>query len=190
MTKGELFMKKFWKAFVMLLTTSRIFGAVSLLFLVPLTPIFYIIYTLCIASDIADGYIARKKEVTSNFGAFYDSVADLILIGILLAVLIPVLAMSPWILALIGLVLGVRVFALSIGFWKYRTLSLLHTYSNKGAGLVLACFPLFLGLFGLTIAFLIIFIAAFSSAFEEMIITIRAKKLNRNIISVFHVNNL
>jgi CDP-diacylglycerol--glycerol-3-phosphate 3-phosphatidyltransferase len=104
-------------------------------------------------------------------------------------VLIPVLSLSTWIISLIALVIVVRLFALAIGFWKYNTFSMLHTYSNKAAGLVMACFPLFLGLFGLNIAFLIIFFAAFTSAFEEFIITIRAKKLDRNIISVFHVND-
>jgi CDP-diacylglycerol--glycerol-3-phosphate 3-phosphatidyltransferase len=185
-------MKKFWKAFVMALTTSRIIGAFSLLLFWenPLaSPLFYIIYTYCILSDIADGFIARKAKVTSNFGAIFDSTADLILIAILLIVLIPALSLRPWILFLIGLVLFVRAVALSIGWMKYRTLSLLHTYSNKGAGLVMACFPLFLGIFGLNVAFLIIFFAAFGSALEEMVITIRANKLDRNIVSVFHVRN-
>ncbi|MCL2605264.1 MAG: CDP-alcohol phosphatidyltransferase family protein [Defluviitaleaceae bacterium] len=186
-------MKKFWKTFVMSLTTSRVIGAFSLLLFRanPLTSVlFYIIYTWCIFSDIADGYIARKKRVTSNFGAIYDSTADLLLIGILLFVLIPALSLRPWIMVLIGLVLGTRAIALGIGWMKYKTLSLLHTYSNKGAGLIMACFPLFLGLFGLNAAFLIIFFAAFGSAVEEMVITLRANKLDRNIISVFHVNNI
>jgi CDP-diacylglycerol--glycerol-3-phosphate 3-phosphatidyltransferase len=178
---------------VMSLTTSRVIGAFALLLFRadPLSSImFYVIYTWCIFSDIADGNIARRKKVTSNFGAIYDSTADLIMIAILLFVLIPALSLSPWIMALIGLVLTVRFIALGIGWMKYKTLSLLHTYSNKGAGLIMACFPLFLGLFGLNIAFLIIFFAAFGSAVEEMVITLRANKLDRNIISVFHVNNI
>jgi CDP-diacylglycerol--glycerol-3-phosphate 3-phosphatidyltransferase len=181
--------KKIIKGCVMALTTSRVVGAVSLLFLTPLTLLFYIVYAWCIASDILDGYVARRAKVTSNFGAIYDSSADLFLIAVILIVLIPVLSMSAWILSLIALVLAVRFISFGIGWMKYKTLSLLHTYSNKGAGLVMACFPLFLGLFGLNIAFLIAFAAAIVSAVEEMIITIRANKLNRNIISVFHVNN-
>jgi len=186
-------MKKFWKAFVMTLTASRVVGAFALLLFRanPLSSLmFYIVYTWCIFSDIADGYIARKKKVTSNFGAIFDSSADLLMIAILLFVLIPALSLRPWIMVLIGLVLAVRFVALGIGWMKYKTLSLLHTYSNKGAGLIMACFPLFLGLFGLNIAFLIIFFAAFGSAVEEMVITIKANTLNRNIVSVFHVNNV
>jgi CDP-diacylglycerol--glycerol-3-phosphate 3-phosphatidyltransferase len=182
-------MKKFIKACVMLMTASRVVGALSLLLLTPLMPPFYIVYVWCIASDILDGHVARRAKVTSNVGAIFDSTADLILIAVLLVVLIPALSFSMWIIALIGLVLLVRFSSWGIGLMKYRTFSLLHSYSNKAAGLVMACFPLFLGLFGLTIAFLIAFAAAFLSAAEEMAITLRAKELNRNIISVFHVNN-
>ena len=52
-----------FKYIVNLITISRIFGAFSLLlivYLVGLSPLFYIIYTLCIFTDILDGYIARK----------------------------------------------------------------------------------------------------------------------------------
>ena len=176
------------KTVVNLITISRIFGAFTLLLISPLTAIFYVIYTLCITSDIADGYLARKTKTTSNFGAFLDSTADLILIAIVLIILIPLLDFAPWMLFMVGGVVVTRLLALGIGFAKYRTLSLLHTYANKSAGLIMACFPLFYGLLGLTIAFLIIFFVASLSALEELAITIRAKQLNRNIPSLLHIN--
>jgi len=175
------------KKVVNLITISRIFGAFLLLFITPLTALFYIVYTTCIITDIADGFIARKTKTTSNFGAFLDSAADLIFIAVVLIIFIPLLALELWILYLIAVVIVIRLTALAIGFSKYRTLSLLHTYSNKAAGLILACFPIFLGFLGITAAFLIIFAAASISALEELVITIRSKKLNRNITSVFNI---
>ena len=177
------------KALVMSITVSRILGAFSLLLITPMSLLFYTIYILCILSDIADGHIARKTKTTSDFGAFMDSIADLILIAILLFIFIPVIFTDPsfgiWIFYLIGLVIAIRLLALAIGFAKYRTLTLLHTYSNKAAGLVMACFPIFYGFLGLQVGFLIVFAAAFLSAFEELIITIRSKKLDRDVRSMF-----
>ncbi|MCL2218022.1 MAG: CDP-alcohol phosphatidyltransferase family protein [Defluviitaleaceae bacterium] len=168
----------------MLITASRVVGAFSLLLLVPLSGIFYLVYAWCIASDILDGYIARKTRTTSNFGAFLDSAADLNLIAILLVIFLPLLNWDLWMLVLVGIVIFTRAVALSIGFVKYRTLTLLHTYANKGAGLVLASFPILYGLSGLAITISILFTAAFLSAFEELIITIRSKTLDRNITSM------
>jgi CDP-diacylglycerol--glycerol-3-phosphate 3-phosphatidyltransferase len=176
------------KVIVTTITLSRVAGAVVLLIIAPMTAIFYLIYTLCIISDIIDGPIARRTKTASNFGAFLDSAADLFFIAIVLIIFIPLLAFEAWMLFGVALVIGIRILALSIGFAKYRTLTLLHTYANKGAGLVMACFPIFFGLLGLAIAFTIIFAAASLSALEELIITIRSKELNRNIISLFYTS--
>jgi len=173
------------KKVVNLITISRIFGALALLLIAPLTALFYVIYTLCIISDIADGQLARRLKVTSNFGAFLDSSADLIFIAIVLIILIPLLAFELWMLSLVAAVIMVRLLAFSIGFAKYRTLTLLHTYANKGSGLILGCFPIFYGVLGLSSALVIVFIGAILAAIEELVITIRSKELNRNIVSLF-----
>ena len=85
----------------------------------------------------------------------------------------------------IAVVVVIRLLALTIGFVKYRTLTLLHTYAKKAAGLIMACFPIYFVLLGITIAFFIIFSAACLSALEELVITIRSKKLNRNVTGIF-----
>jgi CDP-diacylglycerol--glycerol-3-phosphate 3-phosphatidyltransferase len=173
------------KTFVTSITLSRVLMSVVLLLITPLTAIFYLVYTYCVVSDIVDGPIARRTKTASNFGAFLDSAADLFFIAIVLIVFIPLLALELWMLYCVALVIVIRLIALGIGYKKFRTLTLLHTYANKGAGLVMACFPIFFGLLGQTAAFLIIFIAACSSAIEELIITIRSKELQRNKKSLF-----
>jgi len=143
--------------------------------------LFYAVYTLCVASDIIDGPLARKTNTTSNLGALLDSAADFLLAMVVLFILVPILPLETWMLFAIVLVLFLRIVGFSIGFYKYRTFTMLHTYANKVQGLVLALFPLFFGLVGLNIAFTIAFLAAFISAIEELAITIYSKELDRNI---------
>jgi CDP-diacylglycerol--glycerol-3-phosphate 3-phosphatidyltransferase len=173
-------------------TISRFVAAAALLLITPRTMLFYALYIWCVASDIADGPIARKTKTASNVGALLDSIADLFFIAVVLIVFIPLLPLDPafgaWIFYLIGVVIVTRLIAFAIGYAKHRTLTLLHTYSNKAAGLVMACFPLFFELMGLRVGFLVVFAAAFLSAFEEFLITILSKELDRNVESIFHIH--
>ena len=174
------------KKVVNTITLSRIVGAVWLLFMTPLTIPFYILYAWCVISDMVDGPIARKTNSTSNLGSLLDSAADLVVAAVVLFIFIPILDLEIWMIAMITIVLSIRILGFSIGFIKYRTLTLLHTYANKGAGVLLACFPILFGVLGLPITIIILFIAATLSALEELVITIRSKELNRNIVSLFY----
>ena len=173
------------KKLVMTLTISRIFGAVALLFITPLTALFYVVYTVCVVTDMIDGPIARKWKVTSNLGALLDSAADFFFAMVVLIIFIPILALEMWMVYLIAIVLITRFVGFGIGYVKYRTFTFLHTYANKGAGVLLAFFPVFYGTLGLAVTIIILFIAAILSALEELIITIKSKELNRNITSMF-----
>ena len=173
------------KKVVMTITISRIFGAFWLLFITPLSALFYVVYAACVVSDMVDGPIARKAKVTSNLGALLDSAADFLFAIIVLIIFIPILALETWMVYLIAIVLATRAIGFGIGFIKYRTFTFLHTYANKGAGVLLAFFPIFYGTLGLAVTIIILFIAAILSALEELIITIRSKELNRNITSMF-----
>jgi CDP-diacylglycerol--glycerol-3-phosphate 3-phosphatidyltransferase len=171
------------KIIVSLITISRFIGAFSLLlFNDPVNnPFFYVVYALCIVSDVTDGHLARWCKVTTNLGALMDTVADVTLIAVVLFIFIPLPGfLDTWMLYLIATVILTRVVACSIGYYKFKTFTILHTYSNKAAGLVMACFPVYYYFFGATVMMLIVFTAAFLSAFEELIITIRFNELNRN----------
>ncbi|MCL2839262.1 MAG: CDP-alcohol phosphatidyltransferase family protein [Defluviitaleaceae bacterium] len=170
----------------MTLTVSRIIGALSLLFVAPLSAVFFVIYSWCITSDLLDGFLARRAKVTSNFGALLDSVADLLVALVMLTIFffLHPLEWAFWMVILVTIVLSTRVVALVIGFIKFKTFTMLHTYSNKGAALMLASFPVLFMLAGLTITIAILFVAAILSACEELIITIRAKEFKPNITSM------
>ena len=73
------------------LSLSRIFLSLALLFLEPLSLSFYAMYIACGLSDMLDGFIARKTGTTSTLGAKIDSLADLVMAGVLLVILLPIL---------------------------------------------------------------------------------------------------
>ena len=178
-----------------ILSIGRIVGAAALLLgsfaVLPIPPLsfsFFVIYILCIITDLADGPIARKTNTASSFGSAMDSIADAALILAVLAILIPILDFEMWMFVCIAIVIGVRILAILIGFLKFGAITLLHTYSSKTSGLLLAMFPVFYWLFGINIAFGIAALFAIIAAFEELLIVICSIDLNRDITSMFHMN--
>ena len=70
---------------------SRIFFSLVLILVIPLSLAFFVIYIICGLSDIMDGFIARKTLTISTLGAKLDSIADMIMIGVLLFILYPII---------------------------------------------------------------------------------------------------
>ena len=177
-----------------ILSIGRIVGAAVLLFgaftmlIPPFTFWFFVIYVLCIITDLADGPIARKTNTVSSFGSALDSIADAVLILSVLAILIPVLDFEMWMYVFIAVVIGVRVLAILIGFKKFGAITLLHTYSSKTSALILALFPVSFGLFGMSLAFGVAAMGALVAACEELYIVICSMELDRDIASMFHMN--
>ncbi|MNI14597.1 phosphatidylglycerophosphate synthetase [compost metagenome] len=163
-----------------ILSALRILCSLLLLALQPLSNMFLGLYLICGASDVLDGYVARKTNSTSPLGASIDSVADVVFIAALLAVFLPILQLSLWVICWIAAVALVRLGSLLVGYVKYHALSFLHTYANKATGLALFSFPLLYSIFGLTTASIVICGLATCSAIEELMINIKSKELLRD----------
>ncbi len=56
-----------------------------------------ILYILSAVTDMIDGYIARRRESTGNFGKFLDPLADKLVTSAILIMLIPMGRISAWI---------------------------------------------------------------------------------------------
>jgi len=129
-----------------IITCVRILSTIALLFTTPFSLTFFIIYTLAGITDVLDGFIARITKSTSDFGAKLDSVADLLMYGVMavkvLPQLIKTLSKGLWILAIIVLV--VRVSAYVVAAIKYKKFASLHTYLNKLTGFMVFILPYFL----------------------------------------------
>lgn len=168
-----------------LITISRILGTVVLLFIRPFSALFFIIYIWCGISDVLDGMVARKMNLASKKGQILDSIADFLMVTLLLLVFVLNLKLPLWGIYWVVSIAVIRLTSLSVGFMRYRQLAFLHTYANKLTGGALFCFPvLYVGLGLYTTIILLCFIASIS-AIEELIINIISKKLWRDIKSVF-----
>ncbi len=134
-TKNELKTKN--RAWIPNLVTSlRIFGGISLIFLPVLGISFYIVYILCGLSDVLDGFLARKLRTASAFGARLDSIADLTFYAVLLLRLLPKLRLRlpKWIWYVVGVILCLRLSAYLVAAFRQKEFSSKHTCWNKASG--------------------------------------------------------
>lgn len=167
------------------ITASRVLFSIALLFVKPLGMLFYLLYLLCGASDIVDGYIARKTKTESGFGAKLDSFADLVMTAVVIYVIYPIINPSFFIMYWIILIAIIRGLSILISMRKHKTYASIHTYGNKATGVVLFLLPMLLPF--ANIGLLINFVCAFASvtAFEELVIQLSSKKLDLNRKSLF-----
>ena len=72
-------------------TASRIVFAGFVLFCSAFSVPFYVFYLLGAFTDMMDGWIARKRNLKSSFGAKLDTVADSVFVIAVLAKVLPAL---------------------------------------------------------------------------------------------------
>lgn len=162
------------------ITGIRLIGAIALIFIKPLTVLFFIVYSFCGLSDAIDGFVARKLKITSKFGSKLDSVSDLTFYTVMMIKLIPKLCKSlflfNWILLFV--VLGIRIAAYVVSAIKFHQFSSLHTILNKitGGGVFLIPYFILLPKIGFNIYGLIVCLIAFAASLQELIYHIKRKE--------------
>ena len=125
------------------ITAVRMAASCFLLFL-PLGSVrFLAAYTLAGLTDALDGWLARKTGTASPFGARLDSIADLLLYGILMLRLFPVLwkIFPGTIWYAVAAIVLVRLAAYAVAFHKYHRFAALHTRLNKLTGATVFLLP-------------------------------------------------
>lgn len=151
----------------------------------PLSIEFFAIYLVCEISDVCDGYIARRTNTTSKLGDNLDSVADLIMIVVLMFVLYPIINLTVQIIIWIVIIGIIRLVSALVVFVKYKTFEMLHTYGNRITGLILFTFPLSLVFAQSDVLIYIICVVASISAIEELFIHLMSNELRINKKSIF-----
>lgn len=76
-----------------------------------------LVFAAAAITDFLDGYLARRLNMVTSLGKFLDPLADKILVGVALIMLIPLGRVQPYVVALIIgrelLVTGLRVYAIN-----------------------------------------------------------------------------
>lgn len=165
----------------------RIIFSLSLVFVDLFTWEFILLYLLCGASDILDGYIARKTKTESIFGAKLDTIADIIMFAVILYIFIPVITLSNTLIIWLLIIVSIRILSIIVIFFKYKKFAMLHTLSNKVTGILVFFVPIGIGsLFESAIIYFVCGIASVS-ALEELAINILSKKMEVNTKSILRV---
>ena len=124
------------------ITIIRILCSLALLFCMPLSLPFYALYTAAGVSDIFDGWIARKTNTATKFGAKLDALADIVFAAVVLIMLLPILALPVWIIVWVGVIALIKLVNIVIGFIRQKEFISVHSVMNKVTGGLLFVFPL------------------------------------------------
>ena len=158
-----------------IITSLRIFGAVALLFIRPLTLPFYIVYTVCGVSDAIDGFVARRLHAESRLGGVLDSISDLTFYAVMLIRLMPILmSLVPgWLWTLVIILISARTCVYLFAAFKFKQFSSLHTVLNKVTGVLVFGIPYFIKTPFFTAYTCLVVAAGFAGTVHEMILHIR-----------------
>ena len=173
-----------------IITSIRIIGALTLIFLEPLSVPFFIVYGVCGLSDAFDGFVARKLGISSSLGSALDSISDLLFYGIMAAKIFPILvhALNVWQWIIIAVPTALHFIAYIVCAIKFNKFSAIHTYADKVLGLLIYAFPFFLiGLIPLLYGLYIYIGGVFAlySAIEINLIHLITKEYDERNKSIF-----
>ena len=169
------------------ITCLRILGTVLLLFTEPFTVFFFITYLFTGVTDALDGFLARRMNAVSEFGAKLDSASDLLFYTALLAKIFPqmweTLPCSIW--GVLAIILAVRAAAYTVALVKQRQFASIHTYMNKMTGFSIFVYPfLLLSSVAVPAAFAVCAIGGLASL-EELLIHIFKSNYHGDAKTIF-----
>lgn len=167
------------------ISIARMFLVLALVLVKPLSIVFIAIYLLCGISDVLDGYIARRTHTTSELGGKLDTIADFLMIMVLMIILFPIINPKVQIILWIVIIAIVKVVSMMIVLVKHKTFEILHTYGNKITGLLIFFFTPALPFVQADMLMYIICMVASVSAIEELIIHLSSDELQINRKSIF-----
>ncbi|WP_320995704.1 MULTISPECIES: CDP-alcohol phosphatidyltransferase family protein [Hungatella] len=168
-----------------IITFSRIIFALAILYIKPFSTAFWICYFLGGLSDLLDGLVARTLNQQSENGAKIDSIADTVFAASIFIIVLKNIFLPGRFWWFISLIFLIRIITYSVGFYKYRTFSSLHTYFNKASGLLIFMFPLLYVILKLDVAGGIVCFVSFAASVEELLITMKSSRLDRDCKGLF-----
>lgn len=123
------------------ITCVRIISSLLMLLFPTFSLWFYIFYGISGISDILDGYVARKTNTATEFGAQLDSLADLVFAAVCLIKILPSMEVPVWLWPWIAIIIIIKSSNILSGLVYHRRVLMLHTRASKVTGLLLFLFP-------------------------------------------------
>ena len=124
------------------ITVSRILFSLVMIVFPPSSVPFAVLYVLCGATDVLDGFIARKLHTEGEKGALLDSIADLFFAVIYAARILPLLNLPLLIWIWTAIIAVTKTAGILIASKKTQKLLIEHSFGNKLTGLSLFLLPL------------------------------------------------
>ena len=149
------------------ITFFRIAASIVLLFCPVFSPAFYVFYIAAGLSDMLDGFVARKINTASRFGARLDTIADFVLVVVCLIKLLPILSIPAWLYIWIGIIALIKVINIISGFVVQKRFVTVHSVMNKATGALLFLLPLTLPAVPLKYTAIVVCAAATFAAIQE-----------------------
>ena len=112
-------------------TIFRMAASIVLLFCPAFSPAFYVFYIAAGVSDMLDGYVARKTNTDSRFGARLDTIVDYVFVIVCLIKLLPVIRIPIWLYVWTGIIALIKVVNIISGFALQKMFMAVHSAMNK-----------------------------------------------------------
>ena len=145
----------------------RMAASIVLLFCPVFSPAFYAFYIMAGVSDMLDGFVARKTNTASRFGAKLDTIADYVFVIVCLIKLLPVLSIPAWLYGWIGIIALIKVVNIALGFAVQKTFISVHSAMNKATGVLLFLLPLTIPVLPLKYSAIVVCALATFAAIQE-----------------------
>lgn len=170
-----------------LLTGSRVILSIVLLFLEPLSVPFLTIYLVACITDFLDGHLAREMGCKTPYGPYFDSLADCLLVAVVVYSIIVHVEFDNWMIIWIFIIASVRILAFIIGSVRYHKPAFIHSYLNKLTGMALFLLPFMLVTISTPVAVVIVCLLASVSSAEYLLMNILSDHYDPDCPSLLHL---
>lgn len=169
-----------------IISASRIVLSLVLLLVVDWRPLFVCLVFIIGLSDVADGFIARRYNLATQFGAKLDSAADIVFYVVIVFVLI---LKYNWIIddnIFLFLIILILKLSTAVVFRnKFGEETFIHTTANKITGSLIFCSCVIIPLMKNIYLVKGVLLVAVYAAAEELCIIISSKEIDLNRRSIF-----
>ena len=149
------------------ITIVRILCSIAILFCPVFSVAFYALYITAGLTDMIDGWVARKTNTVSAFGAKLDTVADFVFVVVCLVKLLPIMDIPTWLYVWIGVIALIKIINIVSGYVVQKQFVAIHSMMNKVTGVLLFVLPLTLTFIDLRYSATVVCVIATFAAVQE-----------------------